>query len=306
MNRRTLVTLVGLVLVLQVTMLAGLPAAQAQPGTVPFRVEFLTGTDGTENTLVVELFGPGADEPFWWVSVAEGTGDLQPGQLNSYGFPIPGGFCDVVQVHVRKPANIVAGDDAWDIREFYVYVDDVQVAFDRVAYETFSPFTTAHWPINLNWQGTAAYQSRCGSTASLPSITGDLIPIGEGAFAVIRTPAFAPMLQPDISAMPITAPTALPTLPPPVQAITCPGFLPSRLQVNHQGRVLPGAANNLRSAPTTNSQLLGQIPGGGVFSVLEGPSCDQTGIAWWRVTYQNLTGWTGEGQGDTYWVEPMP
>jgi len=76
--------------------------------------------------------------------------------------------------------------------------------------------------------------------------------------------------------------------------------------VNHQGRVLPGAANNLRSAPTTNSQLLGQIPGGGVFSVLEGPSCDQTGIAWWRVTYQNLTGWTGEGQGDTYWVEPMP
>lgn len=305
MNRRALVTFVGIILVLQVSMLAGLPTTQAQPGTtVPFRIEFLTGADGTDNTLVIELFGPESTAPFWWVTVAEGPGDLQPGQLNGYTFPIPGTFCDVVQVHVRKPANILAGDDAWDIREFYVYVDDIQVAFDRVAYEVFSPFTTTHWPVNVNWQGTEAYQSRCG-VAALPSITGDLIPLGQGAFSVINTPSFS--LPPlDIGAMPVAAPTAAPTLPAPVQAITCPGFLPSRLQVNGQGRVLPGAANNLRSEPTTNSQLLGQIPGGGAFSVLEGPRCDPAGMAWWRVTYQNLTGWTGEGQGSSYWVEPMP
>lgn len=301
MNRRAVITFVGTILVLQVAMLAGLPNAQAQPVSTPFRIEFLTGSDGTDNTLVIELFGPGADEPFWRVTVAEGPGDLQPGQLNSYGFPIPVGFCDVVAVHVLKPANILAGDDAWDIREFYVYVDDIEVAFDRVAYEAFSPFTTTHWPINVNWQGTEAYQSRCG-VASLPSISGDLIPVAPGAFSVINTPVFVPAL-PNLSAMPIATPTAAAS---PAQTITCPGFLPSRLQVGRQGRVLPGAANNLRSAPTTNSQLLGQIPGGGVFSVLEGPSCDQAGIAWWRVAYHNLTGWTGEGQGSAYWVEPMP
>lgn len=304
MNRRMLVVFVGIVLVLHGSLLAGPPVSQAQPDSTPFRIDFLTGTDGTDNTLVVELFGPDAPEPFWRVTVAEGPGDLQPGQLNSYTFPIPVTFCDVVQVHVLKPSNILAGDDAWDIREFYVYVDDTQVAFDRVAYEVFSPFTTTHWPINVNWQGTEAYQLRCG-VAALPSVTGDLIPVAPGAFSVINTPVF--VLPPsDLNAMPVAAPTAVPSPPAPAQVITCPGFLPSRLQINQQGRVLPGAANNLRSAPMINSQLLGQIPGGSVFSVLEGPSCDQAGIAWWRITVQGLTGWTGEGQGDIYWVEPVP
>ncbi len=305
MKPRAWVTFVCIVLMMFLWMPGGPPAAQAQPAT-PFRIDFQTGTDGTENTLVVELFGPGASDPFWRVSVAEAAGDLTPNQLNSYEFPFPGTFCDVAEVHVIKPASIPAGDDAWDIREFYVYVDGVQVAFDRVAYEVFSPFTAMHWPINLNWQGTEAYISRCSGGAALPEHRGEMIPIGPGLFSVINTPVFS-LAPPALRTLPVLPPAqVVPTLPPAANQVTCPGFLPSRLRVGGNGRVLPGVANNLRSAPSANSQILGQIPGGGVFAVVEGPSCDAAGIAWWRVTFQNLNGWTGEGQGNAYWVEPMP
>ena len=88
-------------------------------------------------------------------------------------------------------------------------------------------------------------------------------------------------------------------------AVTCPGFLPSRLAAGGEARVLPGSPNNIRRQPTTGSLRVGQIPAGGVFTVLSGPECaDET--AWWQVDYQGAVGWTAEGQGDTYWVEPLP
>ena len=96
--------------------------------------------------------------------------------------------------------------------------------------------------------------------------------------------------------------------PPPVEEIqtTCPGFLPSRLVIGQRGRVTPGDPNRMREAPNTSSQIIGQIPGEGVFTVLEGPICDHTnGIAWWNVDYQGLIGWTAEGQGASYWIEPL-
>jgi len=309
MKQRVLLTVAGCIFVALLSVPSGLPVAQAQPSS-SFRIDFLTGTDGTENTLVIELYGPGESTPFWWVSVAEGTGDLLPGQLSGYEFPIPVTFCDVAEVHVLKPANISAGDDAWDIRAFYVYVDGVEVAFDAVAYEVFSPFTTTHWPINVNWQGTEAYTSRCSGSVAVPEAGGEMVQLGPGLFSVIGTPTFL-LRRPNINPLPLPVATpppaqALPSPTPSPNQLICPGFLPSRLQVGRNGRVMPGVANNLRSAPSTNSQILGQIPGGGVFTVVEGPSCDAAGIAWWRVTYQNLNGWTGEGQGSAYWVEPMP
>lgn len=87
------------------------------------------------------------------------------------------------------------------------------------------------------------------------------------------------------------------------EATSCPGALASRLVVGEQGRVGPGGANNVRSEAATSGQLLGQIPGGGAFIVLEGPVCGE-GFAWWRVDYNGLTGWTAEGQGTDYWLEP--
>jgi hypothetical protein len=96
-----------------------------------------------------------------------------------------------------------------------------------------------------------------------------------------------------------------PTPPPPPPPPAC--ALPNRLTVGGQGRVTPGLPNLLRSAPGTasNSQVIGQIPGGGQFAVLAGPQCGNDGRWWWRVNYSSMVGWTAEGEGSTYWTEPI-
>ncbi|MCE7946540.1 MAG: hypothetical protein DYG88_03825 [Chloroflexi bacterium CFX4] len=95
-------------------------------------------------------------------------------------------------------------------------------------------------------------------------------------------------------------------LEPIVGADACPPLLPPRLRIGSVARVTPGAPNALRSQPTTNNQIsrvIGNIPGGQFFSVLNGPICAD-GYAWWQVNYQGLVGWTAEGEGATYWLEP--
>lgn len=87
-------------------------------------------------------------------------------------------------------------------------------------------------------------------------------------------------------------------------ATTCPGFLPSRLEAGRQARVIPGlGANILRAEASRSSQRLGTIPENAVFDVLAGPTCADN-YAWWQVSYNGQTGWTVEGQGDVYWLEP--
>ena len=89
------------------------------------------------------------------------------------------------------------------------------------------------------------------------------------------------------------------------QGTPSPCSLVSRLVIGETGRVLPGPANNLRSTSSASGQLLGQIPGSETFTVLEGPVCGENNIVWWRVSYNGVTGWTGEGQDSTYWAEPV-
>lgn len=91
----------------------------------------------------------------------------------------------------------------------------------------------------------------------------------------------------------------------PYGTVYCNGGAPSRLQVGGRARVTPGTPNSLRAAPSTNSQRLGYIYAGEVFTVLEGATCS-SGIPYWRVqTAAGVIGWTGEGQYGTYWVEPL-
>lgn len=84
----------------------------------------------------------------------------------------------------------------------------------------------------------------------------------------------------------------------------CPGAPVPRLVVNGRGRVLPGDANNVRGQPSRDSELIGAIPGGAEFTVLEGPNCVD-GLNWWRVETDALTGWTVEGADAEYWIEPI-
>jgi len=89
------------------------------------------------------------------------------------------------------------------------------------------------------------------------------------------------------------------------ETITCPDFTTSRLVVGGLGRVIPGmGANRLRANSSADANPIGEIPEGGVFLVLDGPRC-QGGFAWWQVDYEGRAGWTAEGAGETYWLEPV-
>ena len=98
-------------------------------------------------------------------------------------------------------------------------------------------------------------------------------------------------------------PVTLTATPP--DAITCEGFVPSRLKILDYGFVLTRTANNLRAAPALSGAVVGQIPAGAEFYVWQGPVCAD-GYAWWQVEYDDLRGWTAEGQGKEYWLAPLP
>jgi len=61
--------------------------------------------------------------------------------------------------------------------------------------------------------------------------------------------------------------------------------------------------NNVRTQPNLSATYIGQIPAGGVFRVFGGPVCGNN-AAWYQVSYGGLIGWTMEGQGTEYWLEP--
>lgn len=101
-----------------------------------------------------------------------------------------------------------------------------------------------------------------------------------------------------------TATTAfIPTPTITATAVICNPALPPRLRIGEKARVTPGDPNNMREQPGQSSRYVGEIPGLGVFTVLEGPRCTADG-SWWRVDYNGLIGWTIEGIGD-YWLEPV-
>jgi hypothetical protein len=97
----------------------------------------------------------------------------------------------------------------------------------------------------------------------------------------------------------VATPGPTPTLP----VVQCPGFLPSRVTIGGYARVTPGLPNNLRAEASTSGAWVGSVPGGAVVYVMLGAVCGPN-TAWWLVSYNGVTGWTMEGVGNTYWLEP--
>ncbi len=84
----------------------------------------------------------------------------------------------------------------------------------------------------------------------------------------------------------------------------CPA--PVGLSIGTSGYVLPGPSNAVRDMPGTSapSRVIGQIPGGNWFTVLDGPRCAD-GYNWWLVESNGLVGWTADADRDgTIWVSP--
>jgi hypothetical protein len=89
----------------------------------------------------------------------------------------------------------------------------------------------------------------------------------------------------------------------------CPGALPSRLDIGKRAIVStnPPAPNNVRSGPTKQSELIGQIEPGEEVEITGGPVCDMSQI-WWEVNSlkTGLKGYTLEGDQKDYWLVPQP
>lgn len=92
-----------------------------------------------------------------------------------------------------------------------------------------------------------------------------------------------------------------------IDAAACPAAPAPRLVIGGSGFVVPDLGNNaLRDAPGLSedgSNEIGVIPPNGQVTVLAGPEC-VSGYNWWQVNYDGQIGWTAEGEGNTYWLQP--
>lgn len=93
----------------------------------------------------------------------------------------------------------------------------------------------------------------------------------------------------------------------------CPNSPPTRLtpDVNINdvvyAIVMPGDPNNIRS--DVGESVIGKIPSGESMEITGASKCDDNGIRYYPIHFYNdgnpIDGWTAEGQGSDYWIEPV-
>jgi serine/threonine protein kinase len=117
------------------------------------------------------------------------------------------------------------------------------------------------------------------------------------------------------SATPTSTETPSPTLPPsPFPTIVgsngdiCPGSPPSRLFIGQHASVSEGGVpNRLRDQPGTDANQIGILKPSTPFEIIGGPTCDTTQfLRWWQVDAAGQVGWTAEGEGQNYYLDPPP
>ncbi len=91
-----------------------------------------------------------------------------------------------------------------------------------------------------------------------------------------------------------------------VDLYLCAQGIAPRLAVGRPARVIAGlGVNNLRSAAQVAAPVVGELAEGAEVQVIGGPVCAD-GLTWWQVQSGDLSGWTVEGDGGTYWLEIVP
>jgi hypothetical protein len=105
-------------------------------------------------------------------------------------------------------------------------------------------------------------------------------------------------------------PTATPT-PVVIPDVPCHSIYPTRLFLGAFAVVsqVPALPNRLRIEPSTqggSSTVTGWIQPGEEVVLLKGPMCNE-GWVWWKVSSlaSGLSGWTSEGDGANYWLDPL-
>lgn len=105
---------------------------------------------------------------------------------------------------------------------------------------------------------------------------------------------------------PMTLTPVQPTLSTKTVNFVCTGAPQPRIQTGGKARVTftNGIPIRVRNAPGARSEILILIPEGTVFSVIDGPRC-QDGAVWWNIRLDSGTlGWVMEGEIGNYYVEP--
>ncbi len=117
-----------------------------------------------------------------------------------------------------------------------------------------------------------------------------------------------PTLPPTLTQPPTV--TLTPSIPPPPTitptVLACSNLLPARLTVGGHGRVTAGDPSNLRESPSSTGTRVRQIYHAVIFTVLNGPVCDEQGRRWWQIKYNDSIGWAAEGDNSSYFLEPAP
>ncbi len=145
--------------------------------------------------------------------------------------------------------------------------------------------------------------SNTPTPSDTPTFTSTPTPTFTPTKTYTPTSTYTPSLTFTPSKTPTITKTPLPSLTP--TAVVCPGTLPSRILVGTQARVVPGDnGNRIRSEPNGGATLVGRIPPGEIFDVLDGPFCAGS-YAWYQVEYQGVIGWTPEADSEEYWLEPL-
>lgn len=87
--------------------------------------------------------------------------------------------------------------------------------------------------------------------------------------------------------------------------VVCPGTIPSRLSVGIRARVTFTDGTPLRLRATPSGTFIRDLQEGTAFTVIGGPTCDSN-FTWWNIQLDNGTsGWSAEGDLDTYFIEPL-
>ena len=91
-----------------------------------------------------------------------------------------------------------------------------------------------------------------------------------------------------------------------IPGTTCAGKY-TQLLPGVWAQVAPGDPNRVRAEPSKSAEVIGQLYPGTASLVIEGPVCVD-GLVYWKVENSTIpggSGWTAEGDGKEYWLEPF-
>ncbi|HVU12620.1 MAG TPA: protein kinase [Phototrophicaceae bacterium] len=140
------------------------------------------------------------------------------------------------------------------------------------------------------------------TSTSVASVT-----VGAASFTPTPTITNTPTSTPTATATPTETlpPTPFPTIFGSNGDI-CPGSPPSRLVLGEHASVSNGGVpNRLRDQPAPDANQIGMLMPGTQFDIIGGPTCDTTKfLRWWQVNASGHIGWTTEGEGQNYYLDP--